>query len=378
MFGSHPYVLSLSSWSKPKVLSHRFQNPNFKNLHLSVVFLSSCFLPRWCTHVKLDQVPVDQGRWCVCVCGNYQDSNGDERYAGGADGNQIRAQVRIAALKGWTVNGTDIRVAFLNAPKRDETRITAMEAPTVFKKLGLAGQVFSDIGFGTGSSERSMQGMAIFFGGLVISWQTTVQPFVTHSTAESELVGCDALSAGSGELFLLSVMQGPAAASPQVSAWQQYLRRVTVYAFVALGVLSAQLVTDDQACKIPEDEWLRMYHLIIKNTVRIIVNVLAEAGNEASVRIKRGKGSSSSNPSSTSLSIKIRSGTGIQHRDENSPEASSRGSSERVAAVPPRNIVYDIGLCKCCWSELELGSRADLTQGVAVIAWQLRPSWGES
>ena len=109
---------------------------------------------------------------------------------------------------------------------------------------------------------------------------------------------------------------------------------------------------------------------------RIIVNVLAEAGNEASVRIKRGKGSSSSNPSSTSLSIKIRSGTGIQHRDENSPEASSRGSSERVsfaaergasaavlprtsstasgsasAAVPPRNIVYDIGLCKCCWSE---------------------------
>ena len=128
-------------------------------------------------------------------------------------------------------------------------------------------EVFSDIGFGTGSSERSMQGMAIFFGGLVISWQTTVQPFVTHSTAESELVGCDALSAGSGELFLLSVMQGPAAASPQVSAWQQYLRRVTVYAFVALGVLSAQLVTDDQACKIPEDEWLRMYHLIIKNTV---------------------------------------------------------------------------------------------------------------
>ena len=126
-------------------------------------------------------------------------------------------------------------------------------------------EVFSDIGFGTGSSGRSMQGMAIFFGGLVISWQTTVQlhPF----TAESELVGCDALSAGSGELFLLSVMQGPAAASPQVSTWQQYLRRVTVYAFVALGVLSAQLVTDDQACKIPEDEWLRMYHLIIKNAV---------------------------------------------------------------------------------------------------------------
>ena len=68
-------------------------------------------------------------------------------------------------------------------------------------------------------------------------------------------------------------------------------------------------------------------------------------GRRSSVRIKRGKGSSSSNPSSTSLSIKIRPGTGIQHRDENLPEASSRGSSERVpfaaegdafAAVLPR------------------------------------------
>ena len=35
---------------------------------------------------------------------------------------------------------TGIRVAFLNAPKRDETRITAMEVPTVFKKPGLAGR----------------------------------------------------------------------------------------------------------------------------------------------------------------------------------------------------------------------------------------------
>ena len=38
----------------------------------------------------------------------------------------------------------------------------------------------------------------------------------------------------------------------------------SLYACLALGFLSAQLVTDDQACKIPEDEWLRMYHHIIK------------------------------------------------------------------------------------------------------------------
>ena len=53
------------------------------------------------------------------VCGNYQE-------VGGADGNQIRSQIRLASLKGWSINGTDIRVSFLNSPKRDDTKITAM------------------------------------------------------------------------------------------------------------------------------------------------------------------------------------------------------------------------------------------------------------
>ena len=72
------------------------------------------------------------------VCGNYQEPGSDEVYAGSADGNQIRAQIRLASSKNWSIYGTDIRVAFLNAPPRDVTKITAMEVPTVFKKLGLA------------------------------------------------------------------------------------------------------------------------------------------------------------------------------------------------------------------------------------------------
>ena len=36
-----------------------------------------------------------------------------------------------------------------------------------------------------------------------------------------------------------------------------------MYACLSLGVLSAQLVRNDSACKIPEDEWLRMYHYIM-------------------------------------------------------------------------------------------------------------------
>ena len=73
------------------------------------------------------------------VCGNYQEVNAEDRYAGGADGCQIRAMIRTAALRDWCLAGTDIRVAFLNAPKRDATRLTAMEIPAIFRHLGLAG-----------------------------------------------------------------------------------------------------------------------------------------------------------------------------------------------------------------------------------------------
>jgi len=68
---------------------------------------------------------------------------------------------------------------------------------------------FSDIAYGTGSRGRSVQGMAIYFGGCIISWQTSIQPFVTHSTAESELVAyCDSLNAGRSAEAMLSSMMG--------------------------------------------------------------------------------------------------------------------------------------------------------------------------
>jgi len=74
------------------------------------------------------------------VCGNYQEVSNEDRCAGGADGCQIRAMIRTVALHYWCLAGTDIRVAFLNAPKRDATKIAAMEVPTIFKRLGLAGE----------------------------------------------------------------------------------------------------------------------------------------------------------------------------------------------------------------------------------------------
>ena len=75
------------------------------------------------------------------VCGNYSESRFNaDCYAGGADGCQVRAVIRTAALKGWSVAATDIRVAFLNAPRREDGKLVAMEIPSVYKRLGLAAE----------------------------------------------------------------------------------------------------------------------------------------------------------------------------------------------------------------------------------------------
>ena len=46
--------------------------------------------------------------------------------------------LRISAQYKWKAASTDIRTAFLNAPRRD-SRLIAMEVPHVYKMLGLAG-----------------------------------------------------------------------------------------------------------------------------------------------------------------------------------------------------------------------------------------------
>ena len=73
------------------------------------------------------------------VCGNYQAQNESQNnFAGGADGTQVRTVMRLSAQRGWKCASTDIRTAFLNAPRRDSSRLVAMEVPYVFKLLGLA------------------------------------------------------------------------------------------------------------------------------------------------------------------------------------------------------------------------------------------------
>ena len=59
--------------------------------------------------------------------------------------------------------------------------------------------------------------------------------------------------------FLLSIIQGPAAAGPHVSGWSQYLRRVTAYGCMVFGVCNNNVVTDADAARISEKDWLKCY-----------------------------------------------------------------------------------------------------------------------
>ena len=72
------------------------------------------------------------------ICGSYASSTEQDVYAGGTDATQVRAALKTAAIFNWRVMGTDIRTTFLNAKRRDETKLVAMTIPAVFRKLNLA------------------------------------------------------------------------------------------------------------------------------------------------------------------------------------------------------------------------------------------------
>ena len=70
-------------------------------------------------------------------------------------------------------------------------------------------EVFADIAYGSGTGHRSVQGLVVSLAGAPVAWQSSTQPFVTHSTAESELVSyCEALTAGRATEALWCAMWG--------------------------------------------------------------------------------------------------------------------------------------------------------------------------
>eukprot|EP00435_Cladocopium_sp_Y103_P021236 s2552_g5.t1 len=70
-------------------------------------------------------------------------------------------------------------------------------------------EVFSDIAYAAGAGHRSVQGILVYFAGSPIAWQSSQQPFVTHSTAEAELVSyCESLLVGRATESLLCALWG--------------------------------------------------------------------------------------------------------------------------------------------------------------------------
>ena len=93
-------------------------------------------LPGKMVHTRKAQSGAYRSR--AVICGNYATATEQDVYAGGTDGTQVRAALKTAALFNWQVMGTDIRTAFLNAKRRDDTKLVAMTIPAVFRKLNLA------------------------------------------------------------------------------------------------------------------------------------------------------------------------------------------------------------------------------------------------
>ena len=67
------------------------------------------------------------------------------------------------------------------------------------------------------------------------------------------------------DAFLLSIIQGPAAAGSHISGWAQYLRRITAYGCMVFGVCNNNVVTDADSAKISEKDWLRCYSHLSEN-----------------------------------------------------------------------------------------------------------------
>ena len=49
------------------------------------------------------------------------------------------------------------------------------------------------------------------------------------------------------------------AANSAVNVWSQYLRRIAAYGCMVFGVCSPRVVYEEDAAKIPEDDWLKLY-----------------------------------------------------------------------------------------------------------------------
>ena len=56
---------------------------------------------------------------------------------GGIDAVALRVLMMVASQRGWTCGSTDIKSAFLQAPKRSAHRVTLVKPPQLVTQLGI-------------------------------------------------------------------------------------------------------------------------------------------------------------------------------------------------------------------------------------------------
>ena len=96
--------------------------------------------------VTVIKAPDGKRKARLVVCGNLVSGNGDhgvpepskaDLYAGGIDATSLRATLRKAAHEGWDIGCTDVRTAFLLAPRTRTTHPMAMTPPRVVVDAGI-------------------------------------------------------------------------------------------------------------------------------------------------------------------------------------------------------------------------------------------------
>ena len=64
---------------------------------------------------------------------------GWSNYASGIDGTTIRAVLRKAGHEGWCCSSTDVRTAFLLAPRQNQNGVLIVKPPQILREAGLVG-----------------------------------------------------------------------------------------------------------------------------------------------------------------------------------------------------------------------------------------------
>ena len=82
--------------------------------------------------------PPFKKRGRIVACGNFADAATSETSASGLDTICIRALIRVAADKGWSLVSTDIRKAFLHAPRVEKPgHLTLVDPPKLLQTMGI-------------------------------------------------------------------------------------------------------------------------------------------------------------------------------------------------------------------------------------------------